>query len=34
MYLQLFRELIHNLNKNFVYHEIHVTIFTLSHYLF
>jgi hypothetical protein len=34
MYLQLLIELIRNLNKNFIHHEIHVTIFTLSHNLF
>jgi hypothetical protein len=34
MYLQLLIELIRNLNKNFTRHEIHVTIFTLSHNLF
>jgi hypothetical protein len=27
-------EFIHNLNKNFIYHEIHVAITTLSHNLF
>jgi hypothetical protein len=32
--LQLPIELIHNLNKNFIPHEIHVAITTLSHYLF
>jgi hypothetical protein len=34
MQLQLPIELIHNLHKNFIHHEIHVAIATLSHYLF
>jgi hypothetical protein len=34
MYLQLLIECIHNLNKNFIHHEIHIAITTLLHYLF
>jgi hypothetical protein len=34
MQLQLPIELIHNLNKKFIHHEIHVAITTLVHYLF
>jgi hypothetical protein len=34
MLLQLFIELIHNLNKCFIHYETHVAITTLSHYLF
>jgi hypothetical protein len=34
MYLELFIELIHNLNKYFSHYETLVTISTLSHYLF
>jgi hypothetical protein len=34
MYLQLLVELIHNLNKSFIPHEIHVAIATLSHFWF
>jgi hypothetical protein len=33
MSLQLFIELIHNLNKCFIHYETHVSIITLSHYL-
>jgi hypothetical protein len=34
MQLQLPIKLIYNLNKNFIHHEIHVAIATLSYYLF
>jgi len=34
MQLYLPVEFIHNLNKNFIHHEIHVAIATLSYYLF
>jgi hypothetical protein len=34
MQLQLLVQLIHNLNKTFIHHEIHVAIATLSHYLY